>query len=211
MNRPLAPHTSMELSDKQRRLTRLFTAAVLGEWDEVRELRRGAPAGEPDREWREAVLQVHVFAGFPRLVQTFGVLEDEGGVGTPEADELEGDGVSEQRGRKLFAQIYQGHAGQVRGMLEGFHADFASWISQHAYARVLGRPGLSAAQRELLACCALAALGQDRQLASHARGSLRCGASYAELVASLDSVADLISEERLGRARRIAERFREEG
>ena len=48
------------------RLARLFAAVVLGRWTEVERLRREAPPGEPDRGWREAFLQSHLFAGFPR-------------------------------------------------------------------------------------------------------------------------------------------------
>ena len=51
--------------EKAARLARLFTAICLGEFDVVRELRSAAPEGEPDRAWREAVLQTHLFCGFP--------------------------------------------------------------------------------------------------------------------------------------------------
>jgi alkylhydroperoxidase/carboxymuconolactone decarboxylase family protein YurZ len=54
---------------------------------------------------------------------------------------------------------------------------------------------------------ALAALGQERQLASHARGSLRCGATRAELDAALECVADLVEPKRMEQARRIVDRF----
>ena len=73
--------------EKAARLARLFTAICLGEFDVVRELRRSAPDGEPDRAWREAVLQTHLFCGFPRLVQAYGVLDEEGGLGEPEPGE----------------------------------------------------------------------------------------------------------------------------
>lgn len=193
--------------DQDLRLARLFTAAVLGRWDEVRAQRRAARAGEPDRAWREAVLQVHLFAGFPRLVETFGVLAEEGGLGAPAPEELEGAAPDAARGAELFDRIYSGEAPRVRDLLAGYHADFARWIGEHAYARVLARPGLDAARRERLAACALAALGQERQLASHARGSVRCGATPAELAASLAAVRDLMEPERYERALRLVERM----
>ena len=83
----------------------------------------------------------------------------------------------------------------------------AAWIEEHAYGRVRARPGLPADRRELLAVAALAALGQERQLASHARGSLRVGASAAELSATLDAVEDLVEPARLEQARRVVARF----
>lgn len=203
----------MPLDEKDRTLLRLSTAIVLGTWDEVRRLRRDECPGGPDRAWRECVLQTHLFAGFPRLVQASGVLAEVGGLGEPEPDEIEGSAgggaaAGSERGWELFSRIYAADAPKLRDSLRAHHPDFWDWIMEHAYARVLARPGLSADRRELLASCALAALGQDRQLASHARGSLRCGATFEELLAALECVGDLIGGERVSRARRIAERFR---
>ena len=189
------------------RLARLGTAIVLGEWEVVREVRASAPAGEPDREWREAVLQTHLFGGFPRLVEAYGHLADAGGLGQAAADEHEASG-SVERGAQLFDRIYGEGADPVRAMLTEHSPDYAAMIAEHAYGRVLSRPGLDAASRELIASCALAALGQDRQLASHARGALRCGARFDALVDCLDVVRDLMTDERHERALRIAERFR---
>ena len=56
----------------------------------------------------------------------------------------------------------------------------------------------------------LLATGQDRQLASHARGSVRCGATRAEVLAVLDVIDGLARPERLERARTVLERFARE-
>jgi alkylhydroperoxidase/carboxymuconolactone decarboxylase family protein YurZ len=210
-------HDGPELEERDRTLCRLFVASVLGLWDEVRRLRLAAVPGEPDRRWREAILQIHVFAGFPRLVETYNVLGRAGGLGQPEPDEERSTlGASTDaeltfdehtRGRELFERIYTEHAGRVRGVIEGYHTDFADWLEGHAYGRVLARPGLAGDRRELLAVAALAALGQDRQLASHARGALRLGATRAELTGALDAVADLIRPERVQSARVVVEHF----
>lgn len=195
------------LGDKDRRLVRLFAACVLGRFDEVARLRREAPAGEPDRAWREALLQVHVFAGFPRLVEAYGVLASEGGLGRVEPEEVLGESDQHARGRALFDRIYQTDADKVRGLLAAGHPDFAQWIEGHAYGRILARPGLLPAQRELLACAALAVLGQERQLASHVRGAVRCGAGAEAVRAVIDTVADLAGAERAESARTIAAHF----
>lgn len=190
------------------RLARLSTAIVLGAWDEVRAVRADAPGGEPDRAWREAVLQTHLFGGFPRLVEAYGYLDEAGGLGEATAEEHEAEGDA-ARGAALFDRIYGEGAEAVRALLDGYSRDYAAMIAQHAYGRVLSRPGLDAAEREVFASCALAALGQERQLASHARGAMRCGADHASLVACFDAVRDLMGDERHERALRIAERFRE--
>lgn len=194
-------------SAKELRLVRLFAACVLGRWDEVTRLRLDAPAGEPDREWRETVLQTHIFAGFPRTVEAYGVLASAGGLGVLEPDERDGASDFGERGARLFERIYAERATEVRATLASGHPDFAEWIERHAYGRVLARPGLSPAQRELLAVVALAALGQDRQLASHARGAVRCGATAAEVAGVLECVRDLVTAERYERARDVIEHF----
>ncbi len=70
----------MSLSESDRRLLRLFLACVVGNWNEVRRVRRAAGPGEPDRRWREALLQVHLFAGMPRQVEATIALEAAGGL-----------------------------------------------------------------------------------------------------------------------------------
>lgn len=195
------------LADRDRRLVRLFAAAVLGRFDIVRDLRRHCSSGEPDRRWREAILQVHVFAGFPRQVEVHDVLEECGGLGSYEPQELGTAPDALERGARLFERIYGRNAAQIRAMLAHHHPDFAAWMHDHAYARILARDGLPASMRELLACAALAALGQPRQLASHARGAVRCGASPPDVHGVLDVIADLLEPERLEDARRVVERF----
>ncbi len=197
----------MSLTLRERRLARLFTAVVLGDWDRLRLERLAAPAGEPDRGWRECVLQAHVFAGFPRVVEAYGVLSACGGLGELGPDEILDELDQPERGRALFERIYEKEAERVREMLREGHPDFARWIEGHAYGRILSRPGLEPRTRELLAVAGLAALGQDRQMASHARGALRCGATSNDVSAVIECVADLISAQRLERARTVTAHF----
>jgi alkylhydroperoxidase/carboxymuconolactone decarboxylase family protein YurZ len=197
----------MTLSEHDRRLLRLMTTVVLGEWGALAELRRAAPDGEPDRAWRETVLQAHLFAGFPRVVEAFGVLGAAGGLGAPEPDEVRGELDLPGRGAELFERIYGDHAERVRRFLREGHPDFADWIAGHAYGRVLTRPGLAPDRRELLAVAALAATGQERQLASHARGALRCGATLDEVRAAVELLHEWVESERVARALRVLERF----
>lgn len=197
----------MALTDRERRLVRLFTAVVSGDWDCVRAERQAAPAGEPDRGWREAVLQAHVFAGFPRVVEAYGVLSACGGLGEVLAEEILGEGDDHERGRALFERIYQRDAPRVRELLRAGHPDFERWIESHAYGRILSRPGLQPRIRELLAVAGLAALGQDRQMASHARGALRCGALPAEVSEVVEELVGRIATERIERARAVVLHF----
>lgn len=197
----------MGLSDSDRILIRLSVGICTGDWELLRRLRAAAPPGEPDRRWREAMLQAHLFAGLPRVVEACGVLEAVGGLGEPDEEEARHQGDRFEAGRELFERIYAGQAATVRATLERYHPVLERWIEGHAYGRVLARPGLSPDRREILAVGCLAALGQDRQLASHVRGAMFVGASTEELVATLDTIADLVDETRLRHALRVVERF----
>ena len=195
------------IDERTRRLVRLSALVVLGDWDGLTALRAAAPDGEPDRAWREVVLQSHLFAGFPRLVEAYEVLDAAGGLGDWDADESEPDENFAARGAALFESIYEDNAAPVRARLATFHPDYHRWIADHAYGRVLSRPGLDAATRELCAVAALLALGQDRQLASHARGAVRCGATPESVAAVPDAVIDLVPDAHLSRGREVLERF----
>ena len=197
----------MSLSASDRRLVRLSALIALGRWDELGALRRAAPAGEPDRRWREVVLQAHLFAGFPRVVEAASVLSGSGGLGPPEPDEHASAPDDPAAGRALFDAIYGARAAAVRAELTSFHPLLARWIAEHAYARVLARPGLAGDRRELCAVAALAAQGQDRQLAAHARGAVRLGASATEVRETLEEIAELLEPEALSRARDVIAHF----
>lgn len=195
------------LTPKDTRLIRLFAAVVLGDWPRLREIRTSAPEGEPDRSWREAVLQSHLFAGFPRTVEAFEVLDDAGGLGAPGPEEL---APPDEGGGALFDRIYADLAHPVRQRLRTHHPAFAAWILEHAYGRVLTRPGLGADRRELLAVAALAVTSQERQLMSHVRGAVRCGATPEEVEATLEVVAELVEPALLPRFRELVTRFARE-
>lgn len=180
-------------------LARASVAVVLGEWDELRRLR--TEDAEPARAWREAMLQVSLFAGFPRTVEAFRILDRAGGLGPPDEDEVELPDPSD--GAAAFDLIYGELADGVRTELARYHPALASWIAQHAYARVLARPGLGLCERELLSVACLAALDQPRQLASHVRGARRAGASAARIAAVIDGVAEALGPERARRAREV--------
>lgn len=196
----------MSLTDGERRLVRLSAAIVLGRWGELRALRLAAPPGEPDRGWREVLLQAHLFAGFPRVVEAASVLDEAGGLGTPATEELH-EARDDEGGRALFDAIYAQQAPAVRALLERGHPLLARWIAEHAYARVLARAGLAADRRELCAVAALAVQGQERQLAAHARGAVRLGATPQEVRETLEAVADLVAPAALARAREVCAHF----
>ncbi|MEM7675130.1 MAG: carboxymuconolactone decarboxylase family protein [Myxococcota bacterium] len=178
-----------------------------GDWDRVRQLRAEAGPNEPDRAWRETMLMVHLFAGFPRQVEAYGVLATAGGLGVPEPAEVENVGDLPERGGPLFDTIYGDQSQRVQDVLQAGHPDALQWIVGHAYGRVLTRPGLTARQRELLAVGALAVLHQDRQLASHVRGAIRCGATRQDVLDTIEEIASSLDAEKTKDIRAIVDKF----
>ncbi len=195
------------LNPSEQRLVRVFTASALAKWDAVDQVRAEAVPPEPNRAWREALLMLHIFAGIPRQIEAFTRLSRNGGLGLPDPDEVTEEPDLPERGEKLFDRIYGKQAEKVYSGLHRLHPDFAKWVMGHAYGRVLTRPGLSPRMRELIAVPALAGLNQDRQMASHARGALRCGATREELRHALEVVKDLITPERFKASITLMERF----
>jgi 4-carboxymuconolactone decarboxylase len=65
--------------------------------------------------------------------------------------------------------------------MEGLHPDFSGWILEYGYGTVLSRPGLTPAQREIVAVAVLTAGGWERQLESHLRGALNAGADPGDV------------------------------
>ena len=191
-------------------LARLGVLVVQGDWDALARARAELEPAEVDRALRETLLQVGVFAGMPRLVHACAVLGRVGGLGDALAEEREGGleaAALLARGEALFALVYGDTAGAVREGLAAAHPELERLVLGQAYGAVLARPGLETADRELLAVAWLAALDQERQLASHARGALRSGATAEEVVAVLEAVRDRLGEDLHQRAARVAERF----
>ncbi|HVB29999.1 MAG TPA: carboxymuconolactone decarboxylase family protein, partial [Gemmatimonadaceae bacterium] len=69
------------------------------------------------------------------------------------------------------------------------------------YGKVLSRPGLDLARREVCIVAACAAAGQDRQLHSHLHGALNAGVAAPAVTAALDALDGLIPPGRLETAR----------
>lgn len=203
-----APSPGLDL--RRARLVALMGAIVAFDAEGLEALRRAAPAGEPDRAWREVALQAHLFCGFPRTLAALEVLARAGGLGPVPLDEplgREPATTTEPRGAALFDRIYAEASGPVRASLAAYHPDLAHWIADHAYGRVLSRPGLDAGTRELCAVAALAITGHERQLAGHARGAVRCGASAADVAATLTLVERWIPPAYRARAHDVAAQF----
>jgi alkylhydroperoxidase/carboxymuconolactone decarboxylase family protein YurZ len=171
-------------------LVRIAAAAAAGRTDALDAgCREAASAGIPPHDLQEALLQVFLFAGYPRAIVAFETLAHV--IGThPPLLELKPPEV-EARGRALFGRIYAGDAERVLGRLQQLHPDFARFVIRDAYGLVLARPFLPLPERELMAVAMLGVLGLPNQLRAHVRGALRAGAAAAQVRVAIDAVEGL--------------------
>ncbi|MCB9870675.1 MAG: carboxymuconolactone decarboxylase family protein [Planctomycetes bacterium] len=165
---------------------RLLVVAKVAVWpgDEARlteACTHGRRLGMPRSQIEEVLLQAVLFCGFPRVVNAFQTLRAVWPAPTPPA----GGGLpeAEQRaaGEALFHSIYGANTDAVLGMLRDCHHELHEFVLDTAYGRILTRPGLRPAVRELLAAGILAHTGQIPQLVAHGRGALALGATAAQL------------------------------
>lgn len=172
-------------------LARLVALACLGQGTRLAEAAVACRAsGVPDAALREALRQVVPYAGFPRALTALGALQSAGLLPPtlPEAPEPD-EAARRRAGRVAFEGVYGDTAERVRAGLARLDPLLPAWTEDFAYGRVIARPCLSLADREVLAVAALAALGgMPDPLLGHLRGALRLGVdreALAGVVAAL--------------------------
>jgi 4-carboxymuconolactone decarboxylase len=178
------------LAKRIRHLCFVSVLTLLGRTDELREsLHWAIERRVAVTDLRECLLQTCLFAGFPRTIHGFEVLDDvlaERGVAEPHRSDRSPPRASlrtffRRRGRELFRKVYGSDTEIVTERISRFHPEFMEIIVESAYGRVLGRPFLDLKTREILAVSMLAVLELPRQLTPHLRGALRAGAKGREV------------------------------
>lgn len=90
-----------------------------------------------------------------------------------------------RRGTALCRAVYGPVYRRLLRALDALHPDFAVWVIEEGYGRVLSRPGLDPPARERIAVAILAALAWERQLHSHLLGAARLGAAPRDIRAAV--------------------------
>jgi len=161
-------------------LALLHGATCIGRFDAVAELNALADRLRiPAERRREAALQVAAYGGFPRTIEGLTHLAGRGPAGPagPAASDERPPSERRRAGRAVWDRIYAEQADPVLARLGALAPELPGWVLDDAYGRVLSRPGLSLAERELLGVAALALMGLAAPLASHVRGALRNGSN----------------------------------
>ncbi len=165
-------------------------------------------ASEIPTAWvEELLLQSHLFAGFPRTLNA--TREWRRVQPLPTAMEAPADlALWRADGEEICAAVYGEMYDRLRANIRALHPLLDDWMITDGYGKVLSRPALDLARRELCIVAACAAAGQDRQLHSHLHGALNVGVAPDAIDDVIEAIADQIGAERAQAARMLWSRVR---
>ena len=194
------------IGDEERALIRLAAMIAAGSEADIRtELTRAFE--DAREEWiEEVILQSYLFAGFPRTLNASREWRRVSGRPAPVADDGERLDLAEEwqrKGEKTCATVYGPFYERLRHNIRELHPALDAWMIVEGYGKVLSRPGLDLARRELCIVAACAASRQERQLHSHLHGALHAGASESAITDTLTTVGLLVSPDDAARHRML--------
>jgi 4-carboxymuconolactone decarboxylase len=196
------------LDPRRRRLCVLVAAAATGDASLVAAEAAALRAeGAAVAEVEEALLQVVPYAGFPRALAAFQAARPALGNADPAAGSEPPAATFPSSGSRAFEGVYADASPRVREGLAALHPALPAWTVEFAYGRVLSRPALDLATREVLAVAILAALGRcDDALRGHAKAAMRLGVPREALSGAIAVVPSSAGEGRRAAARLVLER-----
>lgn len=150
-------------------LARITAAACVG--DATREMRRAHGRVAP-RAVEEALLQLHLFAGYPATINALFAWRVVAGPTRASGRTRR----SRAAGERVCRAVYGAGFEPLMRNMRALHPVLPAWILEDGYGRVLHRPGLSLLTRKRLVVAALAALGARRQLEPYLRVTPGAGA-----------------------------------
>lgn len=194
MSGPAADGSSRDDSPGAASLVELSAELASGGGDELAAVLRRAAEEAGPAAVEEAILQSHLFLGFPAALEGMRAWRrlrrgPGGEPGTPADDrEVREEAAGwEARGEEVCRRVYGSAYEGLRRNVRRLHPDLDEWMIRDGYGKVLGREGLDLATRELCIVATLAAAGSPRQpLHSHLRGALRAGAGPEQVEEALE-------------------------
>jgi 4-carboxymuconolactone decarboxylase len=175
-------------------LVRVSVALALSDAAMLERELRAATALDP-RTVEEALLQSFLFLGYPAALRGIGAWRRISGVPAP-ASAANDDAEWPARGESTCERVYGGQYRRLRSNVAALHPDIERWMIVEGYGKVLSRPGLDLAVRELCIIALLAPQDAAPQLYSHLRGALNAGASPGDVAETVELLRSLLDEDR---------------
>jgi 4-carboxymuconolactone decarboxylase len=182
------------LDDETRHLVRLAAIVAAGDEPSVRDAVIRADTQVRAAWVEEMLLQSYLFAGFPRALNA---MREWRRVHPAVATEPLAHEPTRSDGEATCATVYGSMYERLRDNIRHLHPLLDDWMITEGYGKVLSRPGLDLARRELCIVAACAATLQDRQLHSHLHGARNAGVAVGVVDAALDSLTDVLGPARL--------------
>jgi len=162
----------------------------------------------PPEEVEEVILQSYLFLGYPIALNAFSIWRKVSRESAPQGAPEDWDSWAE-RGKEVCRTVYGGQYEGLRRNVRTLHPDMERWMVVEGYGKVLGRPGLDLATRELCIAALLVVLGAPRQLYSHLRGALNAGATASEIEGVLRLASSFVDGAETGAAWEVWGRVRD--
>lgn len=153
--------------------------------------------GLPAMAVEEALVQSYLFLGYPAALNALAVwreIQGKEGVSPAAVEPSDPWNAWTRRGEEVCRTVYGGQYERLRQRVRSLHPDLEQWMVTEGYGKVLGRPGLTLADREVAVVALLAVHDVPVQLRSHLRGALQVGVSPSQVEAVLESVAPFQDE-----------------
>jgi 4-carboxymuconolactone decarboxylase len=198
---------------EEKLLPAISAAAAAGHGPKLRGyIRRALSEGVPMRHIEEVILQCYLFAGFPAALEGLVVLR-EATAGRRRRPRVPSTPIGEiiNRGLRLCRRVYGDKYEPLRRRSLELHPEMWSWMIREGYGKVLSRPPLSPAMRELCVIATLVVTGWARQLRSHLHGALNVGCSPESVMGAVRAAGRVAGPECYGWARQIARSPRRPG
>jgi len=173
----------MILSEELSFLCRISICVSLGNKDGLSDLFHDEKTVAHLEKVHETILQCYLFVGFPAAIEGFISLKKALGTTYTSLPSKTTYTHSEweESGNQLFQKIYGKQFSRVRENMTALNKDLSDWMILEGYGKTLSRSGLLAKERELCAVASLAVNRWERQLFSHIKGALNCGATKDEI------------------------------
>lgn len=194
---------------EEKLLPAISAAAGAGHGRKLADLvKKALSQGVPIRHVEEVILQCYLFAGFPAALEGLVVLRQVTGGRGPRRIGRRSPPVEEtvERGHKLCRRVYGDKYEPLKRRSLELHPDIWNWMIREGYGKVLSRPPLSPAIRELCVIATLVVTGWARQLRSHVHGALNVGCSPESVMGAVRAAGRVAGPECYEWARLVASR-----
>jgi 4-carboxymuconolactone decarboxylase len=181
-------------------LVRLAAAIAAADEPTLRATFLAAVAAKVPPIWTdELIIQSYLFSGFPRALNAAREWRRIVPVASTSSEDPADPARAEEwlvRGEATCAAVYGSMYEKLRQNVYELHPALDAIMVMDGYGKVLGRPGLDLARRELCIIAACAATFQDRQLHSHLHGALNVGVAPSVLAETIEALAPALDPDR---------------